>query len=110
MSADNKNLAASTWSDGGVGMTGLTFTAMRRNRRCTAVVALAAAVALLGGCQKSEQAPSGPKTFASPDAAATAVYNAAKAQDGNALLAIFGPGATDLVSSGDPVQDKAARE
>lgn len=91
-------------------MTGLTFTAVRRNRRCIAVVALAAAFALLGGCQKSEQAPSGPRTFASPDAAASAVYDAAKAQDGNALLAIFGPGATDLVSSGDPVQDKAGRE
>ncbi len=54
--------------------------------------------------------PSGPKTFASPEAAASAVYDAAKAENGNALLAIFGPGATDLISSGDPVQDKAARE
>ena len=91
-------------------MTGLTLTAMRRNRRCIALLAFAAVIALSGGCQKSEQAPSGPKTFASPDAAASAVYDAAKAEDGNALLAIFGPGATDLVSSGDPVQDRAARE
>jgi len=110
MSAENKHLAASTWRDGGVGMTGLTLTAMRRNRRCIALLAFAAVIALSGGCQKSEQAPSGPKTFASPDAAASAVYDAAKAEDGNALLAIFGPGATDLVSSGDPVQDRAARE
>jgi hypothetical protein len=29
---------------------------------------------------------------------------------GNALLAIFGPGATELIISGDPVQDKAARD
>lgn len=91
-------------------MTGLTITAMRRTRRCIALLAFVAAVALSGGCQKSEQAPSGPKTFASPEAAASAVYDAAKAENGNALLAIFGPGATDLISSGDPVQDKAARE
>jgi hypothetical protein len=112
MSAENKNLAASGWRDGGVGMTGLTFTDTRRNRRCIALVAFAALIAFSGGCQKSQQTPtaSGPKTFASPEAAASAVYDAAKAQDGNALLAIFGPGATDLVSSGDPVQDKAARE
>ncbi len=64
------------------------------------------------GCQKSQQAPapSGPKTFASPDDASQSLYEAAKAADSNALLAIFGPGATELIVSGDPVQDKAARD
>lgn len=91
-------------------MTGLRLTDLRSNLRCIALVAFAAVIAFSGGCQKSEQAPSGPKTFTSPDAAGSAVYEAAKAGDENALLAIFGPGATDLVISGDPVQDKAGRE
>jgi len=64
----------------------------------------------LAGCQKSEQAPSGPKTFASAAAAGSAVYEAAKTGDTNALLAIFGPGASELITSGDPVQDKAGRD
>ena len=59
---------------------------------------------------KIRASPERTKNVRFPDAAASAVYDAAKAQDGNALLAIFGPGATDLVSSGDPVQDKAGRE
>lgn len=91
-------------------MTRLRLNDTKTDLRCIALVAFAAVIALSGGCQKSEQAPSGPKTFASPDAAASAVYEAAKAGDGNALLAIFGPGATELIVSGDPVQDKAARD
>lgn len=88
----------------------LRLTDTRSKLRCIALVACAAVIALSGGCQKSEQIPSGPRTFASPDAAGIAVYDAAKAGDENALLAIFGPGATELVTSGDPVQDKAARD
>lgn len=102
-------------------MTRLRLTNTKTYLQCIVLVAFTAIGALSGGCQKSEQppsgpktfseqAPSGPKTFASPDAAASAIYEAAKAGDGNALLAIFGPGATDLIISGDPVQDKAARD
>src|SRR5215469_5892259 len=72
-------------------------------------LAVTAAIGL-AGCQKSEQAPGGPKTFASPVAAGSAVYEAAKAGDTNALLAIFGPNASELIISGDPVQDKAGRD
>jgi len=82
---------------------------MKTYPRYIVLVAFTAIIAFSGGCQKSEQAPSGPKAFASPDAA-SAVYGAAKAGDGDALLAIFGPGATELIISGDPVQDKAARD
>jgi len=82
---------------------------MKTYPRYIVLVAFTAISAFSGGCQKSEQAPSGPKAFASPDAA-SAVYGAAKAGDGDALLAIFGPGATELIISGDPVQDKAARD
>jgi len=62
------------------------------------------------GCNKSQQAetPSGPQTFASPENAEQAIYTAAKAGDGNALITIFGPEAKELIFSGDPVQDKAA--
>jgi hypothetical protein len=48
------------------------------------------------------------RVFASPDDAGTALLEAAKSGDQNALLAIFGPEAKDLISSGDAVQDKAA--
>jgi Protein of unknown function (DUF2950) len=46
------------------------------------------------------------KTFASPEAAGAALFEAAKSGDQNALLAVFGPEGKDLVSSGDPVKDK----
>lgn len=73
-------------------------------------LALVAMTTSWAGCQKSEKAPKGPRTFGSPDAAGSAVYDAAKAGDTDTLLAIFGPGATDLIISGDPVQDKAGRD
>jgi len=91
-------------------MTRLRLTDTKTYPRYIVLVAFAAIIAFSAGCQKSQQAPSGPKTFASADAAASAVYETAKAGDGDALLAIFGPGATELILSGDPVQDKAARD
>ncbi len=48
------------------------------------------------------------KTFASPAEAGAAFYEAAKAGDQNALLAIFGSDAKDVLFSGDPVKDKNA--
>ncbi len=46
------------------------------------------------------------KTFATPEAAGAALFEAAKAGDQNALLATLGPEGKDLVSSGDSVKDK----
>ena len=46
------------------------------------------------------------KTFASPEAAGGGLFEAAKAGDQNAVLAVFGPEGKDLVWSGDPVKDK----
>lgn len=86
-------------------MTRLGLTETNTYSRRIALLAFAAIIALSGGCRKTEQAPSGPKAFASPDDASAAVYQAAKAGDGNALVAIFGPDATDLIISGDPVPD-----
>ena len=50
------------------------------------------------------------KTFASPDEAVKAMLEALKAEDVKVLSAIFGPGSEDLISSGDPVADKAEHE
>ena len=61
----------------------------------------------LAGCSKSNK-PSA-TGFASPDEAANALIAGAKSSDRTAAaLAIFGPGSNDLISSGDPVQDKEA--
>ncbi len=48
--------------------------------------------------------------FASPDDAGNALLTAAKSGDQNALLAIFGSDSKELLVSGDPVQDKNAKE
>jgi len=81
---------------------------MKMNSRNLLFVTLIAITALSAGCNQSQPAPSGPQTFASPEAAGQAIYAAAKGGDGNVVLAIFGPEAKELVLSGDPVQDKAA--
>lgn len=46
------------------------------------------------------------KTFETPDEAGNALQAAAKVNDESALSAIFGPGSKEVISSGDPVQDK----
>jgi Protein of unknown function (DUF2950) len=48
------------------------------------------------------------KTFASPAEAGVAFHQAAKSGDQTALLAIFGPDATEVLFSGDPVKDRNA--
>jgi len=50
------------------------------------------------------------KGFASPEEAVKAFIAAIKANDDKEVIAIFGPEAKDLVSSGDPVRDKQRRE
>lgn len=50
------------------------------------------------------------KTFASPDEAVKAMLEALKSGDLKVLSNIFGPGSENIVSSGDPVEDKAERE
>ena len=50
------------------------------------------------------------KTFASPDDAAKALVEAAKAGNRDALVAIFGPGSQDVIFSGDATQDKTSFE
>jgi hypothetical protein len=80
------------------------------NRR----IAVASRLLLLGliitlaGCNKSDS--SSPKAFASPDDAGNGLLEAAKSGDQNAVLAVFGPEAKEILLSGDAVQDKATVE
>jgi DUF2950 family protein len=48
--------------------------------------------------------------FGTPDEAVTALVTASKAGDQAAVLRVLGPGSQDIVSSGDPVADAAARK
>jgi DUF2950 family protein len=50
------------------------------------------------------------KSFPSPEEAVKAAVTAAKNNDDKQLVAIFGPGSQELMSSGDPVADKQRRE
>jgi hypothetical protein len=61
-------------------------------------------VVLLAACSKSNQTSH--RVFGSPDEAGTALLEAAKSGDQNALLPIFGADSKDLLFSGDAVQDK----
>src|SRR5262245_27641876 len=50
------------------------------------------------------------KTFASPEAAGAALFDAAKAVDRSTLAAIFGPEMKDVLFSGDAARDKEAMQ
>ena len=50
------------------------------------------------------------KTFASPEEAMKALAEAAQANDTKGMLSILGPEGDDIISSGDEVADKNARE
>jgi hypothetical protein len=70
----------------------------------TSQVVLLTLVTLLVACNKSNK-PS-ISVFSTPDDAGNALLAAVKSDDQTALLAIFGPDAKDVISSGDAVQDK----
>jgi len=53
-------------------------------------------------------ADSAQKTFPKPEQAVLAIVDAARANNQAELTAILGPGSEDVVSSGDPVADRAA--
>jgi Protein of unknown function (DUF2950) len=82
--------------------------------RATGTITLMSRLILLGlliffvGCNKSGKPTA--KLFASPEDAGNALLEAAKSGDQNAVLEIFGPDSKEIISSGDPVQDKATVE
>jgi hypothetical protein len=82
---------------------------------CWTLVALLVLLASFVSCSKPEAekpaaTETGPKTFATPEDGGKALVAAAKADDHNALLAIFGQQSADLIFSGDAAQDKLAFE
>src|SRR5271166_4648971 len=78
--------------------------------RCCVVFALLALVISFASCNKTPEKPAtteaAQKVFASPDDAAKALVEAAKAGSHNALIAIFGPGSQEVIFSGDTAVDK----
>ncbi len=75
-----------------------------RNLVIATQLLLLALIISLGACSKADKPSS--QVFASADDAGNALLAAAKSGDQNAELAIFGPESKELISSGDPVQDK----
>ena len=65
--------------------------------------------AIILSCSLSFAAAAQPKTFSSAEEAVKAAIAAAKKNDEKDLVAIFGPGSTELLHSGDPIADKQRR-
>jgi putative hemolysin len=69
-----------------------------------------AAFALVVGCTKRESTIADAAVFNAPDEAVAALIAALEKQDVQELKRVLGPGTDELVSSGDDVADRAARE
>jgi Protein of unknown function (DUF2950) len=76
------------------------------NRRFWTFVALFVLVGVLTSCKQPETLKPVQKTFASPEEAGIAFYQAARAGDQAALIAIFGENSQNALLSGDAVKDK----
>ena len=76
------------------------------SRRVWTFVALFVLVGALTSCKQPEAPKPVQKTFASPEEAGAAFYQAAKSGDQAALLAIFGENSQNVLFSGDAVKDK----
>jgi hypothetical protein len=79
-------------------------------KRCGVILLSAVLMALVMPDLSQAGEAAKQRTFASPEEAVKALIDALKAEDTKALSAIFGPGSEDVVSSGDPVADKARRD
>ena len=84
-----------------------TYTFARNTMLASLALALFCVLPVFGQSSKaSSSAVPAQKGFASPEEAAAALIQAAEVFDLSALKEILGPEGQDLVSSGDPVQDK----
>jgi hypothetical protein len=75
------------------------------------LVLSAATLVSIWGCNKKTQpsaAQASPKKYASPDDAGKGLFEAAKSGNQETVLAIFGPGAKELVYTGDAAEDKGS--
>ncbi len=84
-----------------------------KDSRLLVLFILLSLVVALSSCNRQEKSAETPaqaaqKTFASPDDAAKALVEAAKSDNRDAMLGIFGPGSADVIYSGDAAEDKAA--
>jgi len=82
---------------------------IRGARLATGYLVLAASASVLFALGMAAQTQA-QKTFATPEDAVRALAKANKTGNTNSLLAVFGPDAAKVVSSGDPVADKRGRE
>ena len=78
--------------------------------RIVLIVMLAVLTAIAGYEGMVQAATLQQKTFKTPDAAVKALAAATRANDVQALEALFGPGSKDLISSGDDVDDTRGRK
>jgi len=81
----------------------------KRKKRATALRSCLAALGLIFAFIISSTPASAQKTFSSPEDAVKAAIAAARSNNDNELLAIFGPQAKEILFSGDPVADKQRR-
>jgi hypothetical protein len=91
----------------------MTNTIINTDRNSLRLTVLGVIVVIMMVCTAYTHANAGEikqKSYASPEAAVKALVDAIRANDNNELLAIFGPGSEDIISSGDEVADKNTRE
>jgi Protein of unknown function (DUF2950) len=74
--------------------------------RLTSLSIVVAAIGILFSPAATRAQQANEKTFASPGDAALALYTAAKSNDNQALAAIFGSNANEIIHTGDDVADK----
>jgi len=74
------------------------------------LVALTCSAALLVGCHGSKGHDEQQRAFATPEDAVRALIDAAKAEDLNQVVAIFGPEGKELIDSSDPVTARRNRQ
>jgi hypothetical protein len=67
-------------------------------------------ILLLGFTSLTLAQQAGQKTFASPEEAGQALFAAAQSGNNAALLEIFGPAGSQIISSGDEVQDQTGKD
>ena len=79
-------------------------------RNFSLTVSVAVLLLPIAACSKKESAAveSSPQTFTSPQDAGKALADAAKTQDPDQIMRIFGPEAKEIIASGDPTENKAA--
>jgi hypothetical protein len=90
----------------------LQATDKRAGFRCWTGLALALLMVILPACRPKGKAAAGAargqSTFATPEDAGKALVDAAKNNNQDQLLSLFGPDAKDVIFSGDAARDKAS--